>query len=221
MRHSRRDIGIVPLFAGVAQMTNSKPIAPVTVSDPSAGKDPENDYDVAIAIFARTKGITRCPTACLLPTQGYISLADRLALRAHAAGRDQVRRADAIAPARSKFGPISLTFATIAREIEGEVSFCDDSRDPLYSERRRTKLQCDRANLDDESEQTLSQQSPEFFSLIIERARKLEAEATTVAVKRYLRQRITKYEILSEQASRGNGAGDFGSRPRYRRNHLR
>ncbi len=201
-------------------MTNSKPIAPVALRDQSAEEDLERDYDMAIAIFARTKGITRCPTACLLPTQGYISLADRLALRAHAVARDQVSQANATAPAPSKFGPISLTFATIAGEMEGEGSSHDNSRDPLYSERHRTKLQCDRANLDDESELTLSQQSPEFFTSIIERARKLEAEATTVAVKRYLRQRITKYEILSEQA-RGNGAADFGSRPRYRRNRLR
>ncbi len=202
-------------------MTNSKPIASVALRDLSAEEYLDIDYDVAIDIFTRTKGITRCPTACLLPTQGYISLADRLALRAHAVARDQVRCANAIAPARSKFGPISVTFATIAGEIEGEGSSHDDSRDPLYSERHRTKLQCDGADLDDESELTLSQQSPEFFTSIIEKARKLEAGATTVAVKRYLRQRITKYEILSEQASRGNGAADFGSRPRYRRNRLR
>jgi hypothetical protein len=202
-------------------MTNSRPTGPVAFSDLSARVELESDYDTAIAEFTRTKGITRCPTACLLPTQGHISVADRVALQAHAVARDQVRRAVAIAPARSEFGPVSLTFATIAGEMKEEGSFHDDSRDALYSERRRTKLQRHRANLDDASEQTLRQQVPEFFTSVIERARIFEAEATTVAVKRYFRQLITKYEILSEQASPGDRAADFPSRLRTRRNRLR
>ena len=32
---------------------------------------PENDCE-AVAEFIRTKGITRCPTACVLPTQGWL-----------------------------------------------------------------------------------------------------------------------------------------------------
>ena len=31
-----------------------------------------SDYEAVIAEFIRTKGITRCPTACVLPTQGSI-----------------------------------------------------------------------------------------------------------------------------------------------------
>jgi hypothetical protein len=46
----------------------------------------------AVAEFIRSKGITRCPTACVLPTQGAISAADRIALRQYAAARHQVRR---------------------------------------------------------------------------------------------------------------------------------
>jgi len=53
---------------------------------------PENDRD-AVAEFIRTKGITRCPTACLVPTQGLVAAADRVALEEHAVARDRKRRA--------------------------------------------------------------------------------------------------------------------------------
>jgi hypothetical protein len=43
---------------------------------------PENDCE-AVAEFIRTKGITRCPTACVLPTQGSVAAADRVALEEH------------------------------------------------------------------------------------------------------------------------------------------
>ena len=46
----------------------------------------------AIAEFIRSKGITRCPTACVLPTQGLIAAADRIALEQHAVARDRVHR---------------------------------------------------------------------------------------------------------------------------------
>ena len=39
---------------------------------------PGNDSE-AVAEFIRTKGITRCPTACVLPTQGSVAAADRVA----------------------------------------------------------------------------------------------------------------------------------------------
>jgi hypothetical protein len=57
---------------------------------------PENDYE-AVAEFIRTKGITRCPTACLVPTQGLVPAADRLALEEHAVARDSKRQAQAAA----------------------------------------------------------------------------------------------------------------------------
>jgi hypothetical protein len=44
---------------------------------------PENDSE-AVAEFIRTKGITRCPTACVLPTQGLVTAADRAAPRVFA-----------------------------------------------------------------------------------------------------------------------------------------
>ena len=39
-----------------------------------------DEYRDAVAEFIRSKGITRCPTACVLPTQGLIAAADRIAL---------------------------------------------------------------------------------------------------------------------------------------------
>jgi hypothetical protein len=51
----------------------------------------DEDRD-AVAEFIRSKGITRCPTACVLPTQGLIAAADRIALEQHALLRDRVHR---------------------------------------------------------------------------------------------------------------------------------
>ncbi len=39
------------------------------------------DYEAAVADFIRAKGITRCPTVCMSPTQASIAEADRVALR--------------------------------------------------------------------------------------------------------------------------------------------
>jgi hypothetical protein len=61
---------------------------------------PENDSE-AVAEFIRTKGITRCPTACLVPTQGLVASADRVALEEHAVARDSKRRAQIAARARA------------------------------------------------------------------------------------------------------------------------
>jgi hypothetical protein len=41
------------------------------------------EYAAQVAAFIRRKGITRCPTACVLPTQGRISAADRALLAKH------------------------------------------------------------------------------------------------------------------------------------------
>jgi hypothetical protein len=46
----------------------------------------------AIAEFILTNGVTRCPTVCLVPTHGSVSLADRLALRRRAEQREAFRR---------------------------------------------------------------------------------------------------------------------------------
>ncbi len=57
---------------------------------------PENERE-AVAEFIRTNGITRCPTACVLPTQGVVTVADQVALEEHAAARDSLRQAQVAA----------------------------------------------------------------------------------------------------------------------------
>lgn len=49
------------------------------------------DYDAAVAAFIRAKGITRCPTVCISPTQASIAEADRVALRRLDQDRDARR----------------------------------------------------------------------------------------------------------------------------------
>jgi hypothetical protein len=62
-----------------------------------------SDYEVVIAEFIRTNGITRCPTACVLPTQGLVGAADRAALEEYAVARDRMRREKTAARMRSLF----------------------------------------------------------------------------------------------------------------------
>jgi hypothetical protein len=57
-----------------------------------------HEYEAEITAFISARGVTRCPTACVAPTQGSGSSADRAALRKRAedleAGREErVRRA--------------------------------------------------------------------------------------------------------------------------------
>lgn len=42
------------------------------------------DHEAAIAAFIRTNGVTRCPTACVVRTQGTVSEADQQELRQRA-----------------------------------------------------------------------------------------------------------------------------------------
>jgi hypothetical protein len=49
----------------------------------------DQEHDDAIAAFIRMKGVTRCPTACAVPTQASVADADRQALRR----RDEAREA--------------------------------------------------------------------------------------------------------------------------------
>ena len=51
-----------------------------------------HDRDAEIAAFVLTKGVTRCPTACVVPTQSSPSLPDQAALAEHAVARDQLLR---------------------------------------------------------------------------------------------------------------------------------
>jgi hypothetical protein len=53
----------------------------------------ETEYAGAVAEFLRKKSITRCPTACIVPTRASVTEADRAALRDHDAARDAARQA--------------------------------------------------------------------------------------------------------------------------------
>jgi hypothetical protein len=47
------------------------------------------DHEAAVAVFIRAKGLTRCPTACVAPTQGLPNAVDQAALEKHAAALEQ------------------------------------------------------------------------------------------------------------------------------------
>jgi len=69
-----------------------------------------SDGEAKIAEFIRTRGITRCPTACVSPTQGLVAEADRAALEEYAVERERTRRAKLAARERVLWGvatPIS------------------------------------------------------------------------------------------------------------------
>jgi hypothetical protein len=51
----------------------------------------EADYAAAVAAFLRTKGVTRCPTVCVVPTQATVAEADRAAYREYVAGKEAAR----------------------------------------------------------------------------------------------------------------------------------
>jgi hypothetical protein len=51
----------------------------------------QNEYDAAVAEFMRTKGITRCPTACAVPTHANVAETDRAALRDYSAAKEAAR----------------------------------------------------------------------------------------------------------------------------------
>jgi hypothetical protein len=61
---------------------------------------PGHASEAAVAEFIRTKGVTKCPTACVLPTQGSVAVADREALAEHALRRAELRRAKTAARAQ-------------------------------------------------------------------------------------------------------------------------
>jgi hypothetical protein len=51
----------------------------------------QTDYEAAIALFLRTKSVTRCPTVCAVPTQATVAEADRAAYRDYVAAREVAR----------------------------------------------------------------------------------------------------------------------------------
>ena len=65
----------------------------------------DDEYRAAVADFIYVNGITRCPTACVLPTQGTVPAADRAALERYANARALTREKRATAPQQSLPGP--------------------------------------------------------------------------------------------------------------------
>ena len=61
------------------------------------GKD---EYQATIAAFIATKGITRCPTACVSRTQGTVDDTDRAALEVYAAACEWSRQQRIVARRR-------------------------------------------------------------------------------------------------------------------------
>ena len=49
------------------------------------------DYEATIAAFLRTRGVTRCPTVCVVPTQATVAEADRAAYRNYVAAQEAAR----------------------------------------------------------------------------------------------------------------------------------
>jgi hypothetical protein len=60
--------------------------------------------ETVIEEYIRTKGVTRCPTACVVPTQASVTEADRAALEEYRSERDRQRREKAAARARLFWG---------------------------------------------------------------------------------------------------------------------
>ncbi|HWD57961.1 MAG TPA: hypothetical protein VG308_06765 [Stellaceae bacterium] len=51
----------------------------------------QNEQDALVAEFMRKKGITRCPTACAVPTHAAVPEADRAALQSYNAAKEAAR----------------------------------------------------------------------------------------------------------------------------------
>jgi len=66
----------------------------------------DDQYRAAVAAFIRANGITRCPTACALPTQGTVADADRAALEDYAIARAQTRHRRLAGRERSLWAPL-------------------------------------------------------------------------------------------------------------------
>ena len=70
------------------------------INEGSRSLTSDKNSETEVAEFIRTKGITRCPTACVLPTQASVAAADREALGEYAVRRAERRRARVAAHAR-------------------------------------------------------------------------------------------------------------------------
>jgi hypothetical protein len=81
--------------------TIGQPLARIKIVD-------EDEYKAAVAAFINRKGVTRCPTACALPTQGTVDASDRAALTNYALARALLRRHRQAARNRPFWAPASV-----------------------------------------------------------------------------------------------------------------
>jgi hypothetical protein len=51
----------------------------------------QTEYEAALAQFLAKKAVTRCPTACVVPTRASVAEADQAALRSYSAIREAAR----------------------------------------------------------------------------------------------------------------------------------
>ena len=50
------------------------------------------DYEAAVAAYLSTRGVTRCPTVCAVPTQATVADADRAAYRDYVMAQEMARQ---------------------------------------------------------------------------------------------------------------------------------
>ena len=81
-------------------MLGSAGMSEMTIDDQITAAPRQPCSEAAVAEFIRDKGITRCPTACVLPTQGEVTASDRAALAEYFTERERKRRARAAQRAR-------------------------------------------------------------------------------------------------------------------------
>jgi hypothetical protein len=93
-RVRRRDSYVNAIRTGCSTMTRKRE-SPILTAPLSS-----SEYDAAVAAFIRNRGVTRCPTACLVRTQASVPEADRTALELYEASREESRRSHIAATAR-------------------------------------------------------------------------------------------------------------------------
>lgn len=181
-------------------MTSSRRTVPMESNGRLVRIDGGTDHDAAVAEFTRINGITRCPTACVAPTQGTTTLADRKALEAYAVARDRLWRAMPGETLRLDFPRLLSTPGTIAKETELKTPVPDASGDFLRSDRCRAIRREHSANSSETFELTITEQAPLVYFSAATRAKQLESETTTKTVNIYLRNPIISSEKVTEDA---------------------
>lgn len=94
-------------FTGMDRKQQYRSPAPALVGKGMRRAMPQTNHEAAVAKFIRDRGITRCPTACVLPTQGSPAAADQAALAEYVMARDRLRQAKVAAHTKFWVGDVS------------------------------------------------------------------------------------------------------------------